>query len=217
MNKHILAGALCLIGIVSAITAQTQTAAWTQYDRNKDTAHEVAELLRDKGYPEDNPVIIACQEWWQAEDEASQAAIVYTTDTQRKEYPAAALVWQLLREAGLSEPVCAGIIGNMMAEVGGHTLELQPYTRVDGFYGLCAWALQYTPQVDSLDIHGQIGVLLDTLQSNIEAGGGSFRTFLALTDAREAAKYFSDYYERPAVWATIRADNAETALRYFGG
>ena len=216
MKKPILA--VCLAcSIIIAFAMPMQTASWTEYDRNKETAHEVAELLREKGYPENNPIIIACQEWWQAEDEASKAVVVYTTEQQRKEYPAAALVWQLLREAGLSAPVTAGIMGNMMAEVGGHTLNFMPYTRVSGFYGLCMWATVYTPQVDGLDIHGQIRVLMETMEANIAAGGGSYAEFVQIQDARAAAKYFSDFYERPAVWATARADNAETALKYFGG
>lgn len=208
--------AVCAVAVIILCGIPSQTATWTQYDRNKETAHEVAQILRQKGYPEDNPVIIACQEWWQAEDEASNAAVVFTTEMQRKEYPAASLVWQLLREAGLSEPVAAGILGNMMAETGGQTLDLKPYSRVGGFYGLCMWALEYTPQVDGADIHTQIRILLDTLEDNLAAGGGSIEEFLQIQDAAVAARYFSDCYERPATWAAARADNALAALAYFG-
>ena len=34
---------------------------------------------------------------------------------------------------------------------------------------------------------------------------------------RQAARFFSDYWERPRVWAEERADNAEKAYKYFVG
>ena len=41
-----------------------------------------------------------------------------------KEYPAATVIWITLKEEGFSDEVIAGIIGNLMAEVGGQTLNL---------------------------------------------------------------------------------------------
>ena len=35
--------------------------------------------------------------------------------------------------------------------------------------------------------------------------------------SRQAARFFSDCWERPRVWAEERADNAEAVLAYFGG
>lgn len=206
-------------GVIIALLAAPGTAGtWTQAQANKDLAHEIAEMMRAEGHPEDHPVIIACQEWWQEENaKVITAGTEYTTPEQRLRYPVASLVWELLREYGLSEYVAAGILGNMMAECGGHSLDLQPYIYADGFYGLCMWSLAYFPQIDGQDVHGQIEILMDTIKPNMESFGFKWSEFLALTDVRTTARWFSDGYERPAVWATKRADNAEAALRYFGG
>lgn len=215
MNKHLQrAAAACLV--LAAVAVPARTTSWTQAQANKSLAHEIAEMMRQEGHPEDHPVIVACQEWWQQEDAAIEnAETEYTTAEQRKRYPTASLVWELLRSAGLSEPVTAGIIGNMMSECGGQTLDLQPYIYASGFYGLCMWSLVYFPQIDGQDVHGQIGVLMDTIKPNMEQAGYKYDSFLALTDARQAARWFSYGYERPAVWAEERADNAEAALAFF--
>lgn len=201
--------------------------AISQEMRNKQTAHEIAELMRAKGYEEDHPVIVACQEWWQAEHAKQDTAWMetiaigetaeYTTKEQRAQYPEAAAIWQLLRENGIDEIHAAAILGNAMSESGGNTLDLNLYQRVDGYYGVWAMSLRYFPEVDGQGAPGQVAVLLDTLESNITAGAGSVSYWWSITDVREAAKYFSDYWERPTRWAESRADNAETALRYFGG
>lgn len=204
--------------LLIALAIPVRTSSWTQAQENKDLAHTIAEMMRAEGHPEDHPVILACQEWWQAENDLIENAVSeYTTKEQRSRYPVASLVWELLRQNGLSEYVAAGIIGNMMAECGGQTLDLQPYIYASGFYGLCMWSLTYFPQIDGQDVHGQISVLMDTIKPNMEEAGYTYDSFLALTDARQAARWFSYGYERPAVWAEQRADNAEAALAYFGG
>lgn len=203
--------------LLIALAIPVRTSSWTQAQANKDLAHEIAEMMRAEGHPEDHPVILACQEWWQEENEKALIVPEYTTMEQRTKYPVAAAVWQLLREAGLSEIHAAAIIGNAMAESGGHTLDLNLYQDVAGFYGMWAMGKTYFPEVVGQGVPGQVKVLLDTLESNIEAGGGSAAYWWSLTDVRTAARYFSDYWERPAVWSEQRATNAETAYKYFVG
>lgn len=208
----VLLGLALLLTVVALLVFPARAA--TPAQRNMDTAHEIAEMMRSRGYAEDHPVIVACQEWWQAENEGNGHAQVFVTEQQKREYPVAAAVWQRLREHGLSEPVAAGIMGNFMAECGGHTLDLDPYIYASGFYGMAMWSLYYFPGVDGLGVAAQCDFLIDTLD-NIKDGGGSVEAFLSLTDARAAARYFSDYYERPAAWSEKRADNAEVAYKYF--
>lgn len=225
MRMHKRASAMALVTtvallllVVLLISGSVQGADahldWTAGQRH---AHDVAQQLRRLGYPEDHPVIQACQDWWRAEDAAPAPAAHLLSKEQRAAYPVAAAVWEQLRGAGLSEVCSAAILGSMMAECGGQTMGLDPYITAGGYYGLCMWSLTYCPEVDGLGVPGQVDYLLRTLESNISAGGGSCETFLAMTDVRAAARYFSDYYERPAVWSEVRADNAEAALRYFGG
>ena len=62
---------------------------------------------------------------------------------------AAQQVWTYLKSYGYSDSVAAGIIGNMMRECGGDTLNLDwniiGHYNGDEFYGLCQWCLRYTP------------------------------------------------------------------------
>ena len=220
MRQRVTNAAFVLLGVALLLTVVAllvfPARVVTPAQRNMDAAHEIAEMMRERGYAEDHPVIVACQEWWQAEAECNGHAQVFVTEQQKREYPVAAAVWQRLREHGLSEPVAAGIMGNIMSECGGQTLDLDPYIYSGGFYGLCMFSLYYFPSVDGLGVAAQCDFLIDTL-SNIKDGGGSVEAFLSLTDARTAARYFSDYYERPAAWSEKRADNAVAALEYFGG
>lgn len=212
---------LCVVALgaammLSILTAPMQSSTRTHHQQNKDVAHEIAEQLRERGYSEDNPVILACQEWWQDEHEKEQYAPSYATSAQAQEYPVASYVWQRLRDAGFSEAVSAGIIGNMMAECGGHTLSLQAQVSVGGYYGLCMWYVSYTPQISGQDVAGQVDVLLDTIEHNVTEAGCDWQKFLDQTDAGNAAMLFCLYYER-CQWHTVRSDNAVAALEYFTG
>lgn len=193
--------------ILSALAVTANTTNYTQIQRNKDTAHEIAELMRAEGHPEDHPVIIACQQWWRDEDQKELSAPSYTTREQRSKYPEASYVWQLLREAGLSDIHAAAILGNAMAESGGQTLNINIYQDASGYWGAWAMSKYYFPDVAGKGADAQVAKILET----IDAG------FYATTDVRSAAKWFSDNWERPARWSEQRADNAELALRYFGG
>lgn len=208
-RKRLPEGAVILLALAFALLillVPSADAAGGRYAADKAAAHEAAELLRGMGYGEDNPVIVAAKSWWHETDDAQMAA-----------YPVASEVWTTLRAAGLSEAVTAGIIGNMMAEVGGHTLDLLPDIRCGQYYGLCMWDVGFTPEADGADVQGQLRVLLDTLEYRINEVGGSYEYFLALDDCRHAARYFDRYYERSAGMATgQRAENAAVALAFYG-
>ncbi len=228
-----------IVGLLILIIGQATGAGatGTSYQEDKAAAHEAAELMRSYGYPEDNPVIQAASTWWWETDAAEQteqtarslteentevrqieAPAVTITEAQREEYPVACGVWRYLREdMGLSAPVAAGILGNMMAECGGQTLELQPYLCVNNFLGLCMWYAPYTNGrlTYGADVTDQLKYLSDTLETNMEYFGGDYEYFCGLESATDAAWYFSEYYERGG-WHYVRARNAETALEYFG-
>ena len=55
--------------------------------------------------------------------------------------PIAEQVWDAMKAKGWSDDVCAAILGNMMAECGGNTLDLNPYVNGDKgtSFGLCQW------------------------------------------------------------------------------
>ena len=214
--KRTLTMTVTLILLIS-FAIPVRTSNWTQAQENKDLAHTIAEMMRAEGHPEDHPVIVACQEWWQEEDAAIEnVGTKYTTKEQRCEYPEASYAWQRLKEAGLSDVCAAAIIGSAMAESGGQTMNIDFYQDVDGYWGAWAMSKLYYPDVVGKGADAQIQKILDTMDERMSARGGA-KKFLAMTDARQAARFFSDYWERPRVWAEERADNAETVLAYFGG
>lgn len=137
-------------------------------------------------------------------------------DRLKSEYPVAGEVYEYLNGQGWSDPVIAGVLGNMMAECGGQTLDLQwnIYSYDGKYYGLCQWSLYYNPAVDGQDVAGQLDYLMSNIRTNMDYFGGSYDGFCAITDAGEAARYFCNYYERGA-GASVRAANAAVALDWI--
>lgn len=119
-------------------------------------------------------------------------------DDMRKEYDVAAEVYGFLSKRGYSDVIIAAILGNMMNEVGGNTLELKPciYDSSYGFYGLCQWNLVYNSSVAGSNITEQLHYLLDTIEKEMNLFGGSYNAFIELDAVEYAGVYFGKYYER---------------------
>jgi hypothetical protein len=113
---------------------------------------------------------------------------------------------------GYSEYVAAGIIGNMMVEVGGHTMILKYTTRVGKYYGLCMWYLPYSPGVNGKNLQGQLNYLAATMKKNM--GTSHYNDLLKSKSAKEASIIFAMYYER-CVRPYGRQSEASRAYRYF--
>lgn len=143
-------------------------------------------------------------------------------------YPEATYVWNYLTQTlGYNDYVAAGILGNIMVEVGGYDLSLEyayKYATVDGYtyYGICMWNIHngYHPLVAGLDLEGQCEYLGKTITKEMNlygsnyANGFGMNEFLALQDARQAAIAFGKCYERGAC-PQKRANCAEIAYDYF--
>ena len=136
-------------------------------------------------------------------------------------------VWTYLKGYGYSDSVAAGIIGNMMRECGGDTLDLDwdivGHFNGDEFYGLCQWCLEYTPSgFKGSSIKQQCDYLHSTIQSAFATYGGNYNgityTEFLKSDTRTAAIAFERVYERCGDYAfedSRRADNAEAAYKKF--
>lgn len=139
-------------------------------------------------------------------------------------YPTAEYVWAFLKKQGFSDTVAAGIVGNMMAEVGGQTLKLNHtlYSSGGGFYGLCQWSSRYYPGIQGADLDSQLNYLMEDIHrqfktfGHIYKRGFTYEDFCNMTDEREAAYAFAVVYERcSSASHGIRKKNAEKALDYF--
>lgn len=137
------------------------------------------------------------------------------------EYPVATEVWLFMKDQGWSDAVCAGILGNMMTECGGHTLNLQwnIYDYSGWFYGLCQWHKGYYPEVQGQSLEYQLQHLVNTMEQEFGMFGSSaLDRFLSMADPASAALDFAKKYERCAAtdWNyTSRQNNAWVAYRYF--
>lgn len=134
----------------------------------------------------------------------------------KSEHRIAGLVYEYLNKKGFTDPVIAGILGNMMAECGGQTLELRwdIYGGEGSYYGLCQWSLYYNPAVKGRDVTGQMDYLMSNIEKNMRYFGGNYNYFHSIKNAGEAARYFANYYERGS-GASVRVKNANKALAWI--
>lgn len=158
--------------------------------------------------------------------EAEEARIEAMWSEKSGEYPVATQVWRYMKEElGWNDYVCAGVMGNMMAEVGGQTLNLQPYLYGHSganYYGLCQWSSRYFPSVQGADVDAQLDFLASTVKQALDTYGYLFKNgldyeaFCNLTDAEDAAMAFAKAYERCGSGSYgVRQTNALKAYNYF--
>lgn len=134
------------------------------------------------------------------------------------EYEEANYIWNYLKNLGYSDYVTAGILGNIMAEVGGNTLNINPTAETNEYYGICQWRKKYFPDVVRLSLEDQCNFLRDNIEYEICTFHPtySYKEFLNITDIREAALVFAEGYERCNKNTYIlRQDCAEIAYNYF--
>lgn len=151
---------------------------------------------------------------------ASKPTASTNTTTQASgKYSQATQVWNGLKALGLNDYVCAGIMGNIMAEVGGQTLDISRWSQysstTSGYYGICQWAggrKQRLLNDFGTTLEAQIKFLSVELFEVIPKGN----SFYNMQDEKEAALYFAKYYERCGSGSYgVRQTNATKALQYF--
>ena len=133
------------------------------------------------------------------------------------DYPEATRVWNALKDLGLNDYVCAGIMGNIMSEVGGQTLDISrwPQYSKGSHYGICQWGGSRRTRLlnnfgKSLD--AQIAFLSIELYEEIPENS----SFYNMQDEKQAALYFAKHFERCGSGSyNVRQKNATKALEYF--
>lgn len=200
-----------------------------EQDSLMDAAHQMAEAARQLGYAEDHEVILLAQEEYNNASEIKESyEVVYDNlmahwQQKEDEYPVAAYIWNYFKDLGYNDYVIAGILGNIMAEVGGQTLNIDYTTGSSSYYGICQWSTKYS-NVYGASLEEQCQYLADTIEYEFNTYGSNYKSgfdyedFINLTDARQAAKAFMKCYERCSANTTrVRQSNAVTAYNYFVG
>ena len=136
-------------------------------------------------------------------------------------------VWDYLRSLGFSEAATAGILGNMMAECGGQTLNLDPFVigYTPGFsYGLCQWTANFGignykgEDIWYASFEDQLRFLNNTMESTMIywCGANAYTNFKKSTSPQQAAYDFQWCYER-GYGDSQRQKNAVVAYNTYSG
>ncbi len=141
------------------------------------------------------------------------------------EYPEASQIWVYLKnELGWSDVVCAGVLGNMMAEAGGNTLNIVPevYDAAGDYYGICQWNRWGYSEVIGTCLEEQLRFLAKTVEYEFNTyglayeRGFDYEAFTQMEDVGAAAIAFAQCYERCARYTYVyREQNALVAYEYF--
>lgn len=194
---------------------------------NMNAAHQMANAARQLNYSENHDVIIlAKQEYADANALRIKYQSIYDQlmehwHQKEEEYPTAAYIWAYFKDLDYSNQVCAGILGNIMAETGGNTLEIQATISGNGYYGMCQWDNAYS-NVQGASLEEQCDYLRDTIKYEFNTFGYVYKrsfgydNFLELTDIKDAALAFAKCYERCSSESYYtRQQNAIAAYNYF--
>jgi hypothetical protein len=141
-----------------------------------------------------------------------------------EEYYFATKVFEYFMQRGFTKEATCAIIGNMMIETSGGTLDLKPdiYSASGNYYGLCQWSLRYYPETEGLTFRHQLNYLFSTMPWEFNTFGWlyeddfNYEDFIKMTDVKEAALAFAKGYERCGQASYgLRQKAAEKAYNYF--
>ena len=216
-------------------TLEEANAALENATFRRDTAVAVYEGLLLLGYAENHPAVVLAA----ADIDNTEADIEYYTEQQAirqeeynwqvraEEYPAATEAWLYMKnEFGWSDTVCAGIIGNFMAECGGcWTQDLDWDINTSHGMGMVQWIGGRRNQL--IDLYGSNPSITDQLNFMRDELYGLNGVTKQVTDSQldkimnaaspeDCAYYFACYYERCAEQHRYpRKGYARTAYEYF--
>lgn len=211
---------LCALFIAFAILTQA---------KETDASYKIEDTVvptRSITHPTKNNLIEYAEQTTVTTTQTTTASTNTQAQSNKGEYVYATEIWNYLRyEIGLNKWCAAGIMGNIMTECGGQTLDIQPYiTNSSGHYGICQWNLRYFPEVRGKSLHGQLEFLNSTIRwimndfGDRYYDGFNYNKFVEITDERVAAQAFAYAYEgSPKPCSQRRLDHATTALNYFEG
>jgi len=205
--------------------------------KRQETAQMVLDGLTELGYEPDHPAIVMAY----AELENRTADVAYYQEKQAEweeihkwevrasEYPVATQVWLYMKEEfGWSDTVCAGIMGNMMAECGGcWTSDLDWNVSSSSGYGMIQWLGGRKQQLfniygSSPSIEDQLNFMKDELYGTNgvtkQVTDSQLNKIMNADSPEDCAYAFACYFERCGEghrW--VRRDYARRAYDYFVG
>lgn len=203
----------------------------------RDTTKSVYEGLLLLGYDIEHPAVVMAK----TDFENAEADVEYYTEQQlirqeeenwrvrAEEYPVATQAWLYMKnELGFSDIVCAGIMGNMMAECGGcWTSDLDWDVSSSSGYGMIQWLGGRKQQLFSIygsnpSVENQLDFVKDELYGTNgvtkQVTDSQLDKIMNAENPEDCAYAFACYYERCGEghrW--VRRDYARRAYEYFVG
>lgn len=197
----------------------------------KNMATQIYDNLLLLDYPETHPAVIMIKNNInKMQDDYLYYQDIYKNLEQEEkwkvrmnEYPTATQIWLYMKNnLEWNDYVCAGVMGNMMAECGGQTLKLNPKARnkSSNCYGICQWHPKYFPDMQDASLEEQLKFLGISTKKTFngwagKAYGYDYDEFISLEDSEIAAEIFCMVYERPGKYDSQRSKNAIKAYEYF--
>ena len=143
-----------------------------------------------------------------------------------EEYPVMTTIWLYMRDHfGWSKELCAGVIGNILAEAGGgYTMKIPTKIAKTGPYGLCQWLGGRKKEiVKRYGYDATVEEQLEFMYDEIFGTDGvkqqitnSQRTkLLNSTSPEDAVMKFCRWFERPGGTGNIRKKYARKVYEYF--
>lgn len=143
-----------------------------------------------------------------------------------EEYPQATICWRYMKEEfGWSDIVCAGVLGNFMAETGGRTLDLDYDETGKSGLGLVQWIKSRRKRITS--IYGKVPTIeeqLEFMKDELYGTDGikaqvTKKQLAAIMEAKtpdECTYAFARYYERcKNPMSRTKAHCGQRAYNYF--
>lgn len=203
----------------------------------RDTTKSVYEGLLLLGYDTEHPAVVMAK----TDLENAEADVEYYTEQQlirqeeenwrvrAEEYPVATQAWLYMKnELGFSDVVCAGIMGNMMAECGGcWTSDLDWDVHSSSGFGMIQWLGGRKQQLFSIygsnpSVENQLDFVKDELYGTNgvtkQVTDSQLDKIINAETPEDCAYAFACYYERCGEghrW--VRRDYARRAYEYFVG
>ena len=211
---------------ISTINLNQLTNLINSCELHMNYAEDLIEAALNLGYQSTHPVVKLGESEYQVANRHYQlyTAKYQNWKTKWEEYPIATEIWTYLKSLGYSDKICAGILGNIMAEAGGNGLNIQYklYSKNQIYYGICQWNIYYYKEVADTELKEQLAFLANNIVNEFNTFGYAYADnfnyldFINLKSYEEAALAFAKCFERcSSSTYIIRIENAKKAYEYF--
>lgn len=203
----------------------------------EETCSNIYNGLISLGYADDHPAVVMAKKdhsnaiadcaYYTEKRDALQEQ--HQWEIRTEEFPVATQVWLYMKnEFGWSDTVCAGILGNMMAECGGcWSSDLNWSVNSSSGYGMIQWLgsrrnLLFSIYGPNPTIEDQLNYMRDELYGTNgvrkQVTDEQLNKIMNAESPEECAFAFATYFERCSVeHRSIRRGYARTAYEYFVG